>query len=138
MEVVVSEGEKCFRQLALVIAEPVWVVGADGRLAYGNPRWHTLTAIAAGTDFPGAYLGFIHPEDRQRWLGTWEHALRTRSSYAIERRARFAPDAPYTRQVEHAQPVRDASGAVVEWMLTATTLEDDDCQHLIEGLRHSL
>jgi signal transduction histidine kinase len=131
------EGEKCFHQLARVVAEPVWVVSADGHLVYGNARWHALTAIAEGQSFPPAYFALVHPDDQRQWALTWQKALCTRSSYAIERRVRCAPNGSYLRQVEHAQPVADARGDIVEWVLTATT-STEDSEHLIEGLRHSL
>jgi signal transduction histidine kinase len=135
--IVVYEGEKCFQRLARVIAEPVWVVSADGHLVYGNPRWHALTTIAEGQSFPPAYVALIHPDDRQRWVHTWQHALSTRTPYAVERRVRCAASGAYLCQVERGQPVADASGDVVEWMLTATSSQEES-EHLIEGLQHSL
>lgn len=131
------EGEQCFQRLARVVAEPVWIVSANGHLVYGNPRWHALTAIAEGQVFPTAYVTLVHPDDRQHWALTWQHALRTRSPYTIERRVRCVPNGEYLCQTERAQPVTDASGDIVEWMLTATTTQEES-EHLIAGLRHSL
>jgi signal transduction histidine kinase len=134
---VMYEGEKCFHCLARVVVEPVWIVSADGHLVYGNPRWHALTAIGEGQSFPPAYLAILHPDDRDHWVLTWQHALRTHNAYAIERRVRCAPNGPYLSQIERGQPVPDANGDVIEWVLTATPTQEES-QHLIEGLRHSL
>jgi signal transduction histidine kinase len=131
------DGEKCFQRLARVVAEPVWVVSADGHLVYGNPRWHALTAITEGQSFPPAFLTLVHPDDRQQWVLTWQNAVRTHSPYAIERRVRSAQNGAYLCQMERAQPVADSQGHVVEWVLTATTSSDEN-EHLIAGLRHSL
>jgi len=131
------ESEQCFQRLARVVAEPVWVVSANGHLVYGNPRWHALTAIAEGQSFPTAYVVLMHPDDRQHWALTWQHAVRTRTPYAIERRVRCAPNGAYLCQIERAQPVTDASGNVVEWVVTATTTQEES-EHLIAALRHSL
>lgn len=131
------EGEQCFQKLARIVAEPVWVVNANGHLVYGNPRWHALTAIAEGRSFPSAYVQLVHPDDRQHWAITWQQALRTRTPYAIERRVRYLPNDVYQCQIERAQPVTDASGAIVEWVLTATTTQEES-EQLIANLRHSL
>jgi len=131
------ESEQCFQRLARVVAEPVWVVSANGHLVYGNPRWHALTAIAEGQSFPTAYVVLMHPDDRQHWALTWQHAVRTRTPYAIERRVRCAPNGAYLCQIERAQPVTDARGDVVEWVVTATTTQEES-EHLIAALRHSL
>jgi signal transduction histidine kinase len=131
------EGEKCFHRLARVVAEPVWVVNADGRLVYGNPRWHALTTIGEGQSFPPPYLALLHPDDRQHWVDTWQHALQTRSPYVVERRLRSSQDGVYVSQIERAQPVPDENGDVVEWVLTATTPQEES-QRFIESLRRSL
>jgi signal transduction histidine kinase len=131
----VYEGEKCFEELTDVMTEPVWVVRPDGKLMYGNRRWHSLTGISEGEDFPGGFIMLLHPEDRQRWIGAWQQALRTRHSYGIERRVRCALDPEYVRQFERAQPVRNSGGDVVAWVLIATTYDEN--QQLIEGLRRA-
>ena len=130
------EAEKCFQRLARVVADPVWVVSADGHLEYGNPGWHSLTAITEGQSFPPAYVALVHPDDRQHWALTWQHALRTHTPYAIERRVRCAPNGAYLSQIERGHPVCDASGDVVEWVLTATQSQGES-GHPIEGARRS-
>ncbi len=130
------EAEKCFQELADALVEPVCVVRPDGRLLYGNRRWHSLTTIAEGDDYPGGLLALIHPEDRQRWSDARQHAIRSRNAYEVERRVRLAPDKDYVSQFEHGYPVRDALGNIVEWILIVTM--GDEKQHLIEALRRAL
>ena len=132
----VPEGAQCFHDLADVVTELVWVVGPDGKLLYGNNRWHSLTRLLEGEPFPGSFINLIHPDDRPQWMGAWQEALRSHCPYEIERRVRFAPDPQYVKQLERAQPVWSSNGDIVEWVLVATTC--DDHQHLIEGLRRSL
>jgi len=131
----IFEGEKCFEELADVMTEPIWVVHPDGKLLYGNRRWHSLTGISEGEDFADGFITLVHPEDQQRWIGAWQQALRTRNSYGIERRVRCALDPKYVRQLERAQPVRNSDGDVVAWVLIATTYDEN--LQLIEGLRRA-
>ena len=132
----VYEGESCFLELADALREPVCVVRPDGRLLYGNRTWHSFTTIAAGNDFPSAYLGMVHPEDRQRWIDAWQRAIRSQHSYEIEHRVRAAADKDYVSQLEQGYPVRAPNGDVVEWILIATTC--DESRRVIDTLRRSL
>ena len=132
----VPEGAQCFHDVADAVTEPVWVVRPDGKLVYGNDRWHALTRIAEGEDFPGRFVNLIHPDDRPGWTEAWQRGVHSRSAYEIERRVRFAPDQHFVRQLERAQPVWSANGEVVEWVLVATMR--DDHQQLLDQLRRSL
>lgn len=131
------EGEKCFRELARALPEPVWVVRSDGRLAYGNPCWHAQTALPEGNDFLTGHFALVHPEDRKRCIEVWESAQRTGSAYEVERRLYSARTDTYLRQVEHAYPVHDANRNVVEWVFIAIASADESRQ-IIEQLRRSL
>jgi signal transduction histidine kinase len=126
----------CFEELAEALGEPVCVVHPNGTLLYGNRKWHALTAIVEGADFPGSLWGLIHPEDRERWLRSWQGALSSHQPYDIERRIRGATDSDYECQLEHGHPVRDPNGTVVEWVLYAGRSSEN--QRLIEGLRRCL
>jgi signal transduction histidine kinase len=132
----VYESEKCFQELADALVDSVCVVRCDGKLLYGNRKWHSLTTMCEGDDFRGGLLAMIHPEDRQRWSDAWQHALRSRTSYEIERRVRWGSDQEYVSQFEHGHPVRGSNGDVTEWILIAGMC--DEKQRLIESLRRSL
>ena len=127
---------RCFEELAEALSEPVCVVHPNGTLLYGNRTWHALTAIVEGANFPGSLFGLIHPEDRERWLQSWQRAVSSHQPYDIERRIRRASASDYECQLEHGQPVRDLNGTVVEWVLYADRCAQN--QRLIEGLRRSL
>lgn len=83
--------ETHFDWLADFIAQLVWVVEAAGRLTYGN-------------------LG------RQ----TWEQAVTSGESYAVERRVRFTPDSEYVRQLEWGKRIQENSGRSGKWVIIAT------------------
>jgi signal transduction histidine kinase len=132
----VYEAEKCFQELADALLEPVCVMRPDGRLLYGNRRWHSLTTIAEGDDLPAGLHALIHPDDRQRWIEVRQHAMHSRHPYEVERRVQFPPGKDYVSQFEHGYPVRDASGKIIEWVLIVTA--SDEQQRMIETLRRSL
>ena len=128
--------ETHFAWLADSIAQLVCVVDAAGRLSYGNLAWHAFTGIPAGARFLESYLPAIHPEDRSLWRQTWEQAVTSGESYAVERRVRFTPDSEYARQLEWGRWIQESSGRSGEWIIIATDADEDE--RLIGELRRSI
>jgi signal transduction histidine kinase len=128
--------ETRFHCLADSLAQLVWIVDPTGRLSFGNAAWRARTTISAGNTFADRYLLTLHPQDRPLWKQTWEQALASGESYAVERRIRFAADSNYVQQVEWGRPIRDDFGRTGEWLVIAT--EADENERLIAQLQRSL
>jgi signal transduction histidine kinase len=128
--------ETRFHCLADSLAQLVWTVDPTGRLSFGNAAWRARTTISAGNTFADRYLLTLHPQDRPLWKQTWEQALASGESYAVERRIRFAADSNYVQQVEWGRPIRDDFGRTGEWLVIAT--EADENERLIAQLQRSL
>jgi signal transduction histidine kinase len=128
--------ETRFHCLADSLAQLVWTVDPTGRLSFGNAAWRARTTISAGNTFAARYLQTLHPQDRPLWKQTWEQALASGESYAVERRIRFAADSNYVQQVEWGRPIRDDFGRTGEWLIIAT--DADENERLIAQLQRSL
>jgi signal transduction histidine kinase len=128
--------ETCFHWLADSLAQLVWIVDATGRLSYGNAAWRMRTTIGAGSSFSDRYLPMLYPQDRPLWRQTWEQALATGESYAVERRIRFGAESDYVQQVEWGRPIRDDFGRTGDWLVIAT--DADENGRLIAQLQRSL
>jgi PAS domain S-box-containing protein len=125
-----------FRSLANSLPQLVWVVDASGRVAYGNPSWHELTGIGAGSPFLASFLPALHPADRSLWEQTWAHAVASGEPYVLERRLRLTTQSSYVCQLERGDPIRDSDGRVREWVLVAA--DADENERLIAQLRRSI
>jgi signal transduction histidine kinase len=128
--------ETCFHWLADSLAQLVWTVDATGRLSYGNAAWRARTKIGAGSSFSDRYLPTLHPQDRPLWKQTWEQAVASGESYAVERRIRFAVESDYVQQVEWGRPIRDDFGRTGDWLVIAT--DADENERLVAQLQRSL
>jgi signal transduction histidine kinase len=128
--------ETCFHWLADSLAQLVWTVDTAGRLSYGNAAWRMRTTIGAGSSFADRYLPMLYPQDRALWRQTWEQALATGESYAVERRIRFGAESEYVQQVEWGRPIRDDFGRTGDWLVIAT--DADENGRLIAQLQRSL
>ncbi len=103
--------ERRFRQLADELPVGIFQAEADGRLAFSNPAWRTVTGLseeeARGSD-PGRP---IHPEDREWVLRKWEEAIQAGSVLVAEFRT-LPPDGKVTWVRAFASPIRDTEGIV--------------------------
>ena len=68
------------------------------------------------------WLDAVHPDDRAATLDAWKAAVAAEAEYHTEHRLRQA-DGSYRRMVARAVPVRDAGGAIVEWVGVHTDVE---------------
>jgi signal transduction histidine kinase len=125
--------EAHFRSLADSLAQLVWVVDGAGRLVYGNLAWQSFTQIHVGASFVESYMPALHPVDRTSWEQTWEQAVNSGEPYALERRARFLPQASYVCQLEWGKPLLENGSRTGEWVITA--MDADQNARLIAQLR---
>jgi PAS domain S-box-containing protein len=100
------------------------IYGFDSRR--GMPRWEER-------------LQRVHPEDRDKWQGTIEHALRERSDYNLEYRI-VLPDGTlkWVRTVGH--PVSSPAGELVQFVgssmdVTARKRSEDELKAAFEEIK---
>lgn len=113
-------GDGDWRQVAESIPHIVWVTDPAGRAIYFNRR---------GEDYAGAealavsWADLVHPEDVERAVAGWRHALRTRTAFEADHRLRRA-DGAYLWHNSRSQPVLAADGRLVRWVGTSTDVDD--------------
>ena len=114
----------CRRYEALADAEGsiIWVVDPDMRPTGRNEAWERYSGQSPESYAELGWLAAIHPEDRDRFIGESGRALATGEPLGLEFRIRRA-DGAYRRNRIRAVPIRD-NGRVVEWIGTATDVED--------------
>jgi PAS domain S-box-containing protein len=113
------------RYLTLTDSMPqmVWATDADGSHFYYNRRWYEYTGLSEEQSLGFGFANALHPDDRERTLAYWQRAWRDGESYEIEYRFRRY-DGAYRWFIGRANPVRDASGTIVEWVGTCTDIDD--------------
>src|SRR5258706_3047388 len=120
-------------QQALIDTIPalVWTALPDGSTDFHNRRWLEFTGHSAVGE--GWVSGF-HPEDRANILEKWRSAIATGEPLEVEARARTVTGA-YRALLVRAVPLRDGTGAIVEWDGVGTDVEDR--KRTTEALRAS-
>jgi diguanylate cyclase (GGDEF)-like protein/PAS domain S-box-containing protein len=116
------------------ISHLMWTCGPDGVATYVNERVAEFTGQASGSPSGWDFNVIAHPDDCDRAVREWVHAVRTQTQFALDVRIkRF--DGRFVWHAFRADPIRDAQGQVVAWLGTATDI--GAAKHLEEQLRAS-
>ena len=123
-EEALRKSEERFRILANTVPSIVWIAAPDGTITYANDQWFRYVSITPeenATQWPEFVL---HPDDYERCVREWTHALETvPDEYLIEVRNRRY-DGQYRWFQTRATPTRDASGKVMGWYGVTTDIHD--------------
>lgn len=111
----IRESEARFRSLIEATAAIVWTTGPDGAFRAPQPGWEAFTGQSFDRMAGQGWLDAIHPDDRDSTAAAWDRAARTATVYDTEHRLRHR-DGHYVDMQVRAAPVRDARGAIVEWV----------------------
>ncbi len=115
--------EARFRSLVEATAAIVWRRAPDATFDRDQKDWGAFTGQSE-EEFAGrGWLEAIHPDDREATLKAWNHAVATGTNYQVEHRLRRA-DGVYVPMVARATPLRDAAGAITEWVGIHTDVSD--------------
>jgi PAS domain S-box-containing protein len=115
--------EERFRTLAEGIPQLVWRSRSDGERTWGSPQWVAYSGLTLEQSVGFGWLDAVHVEDREAAIGAWAEAERS-GVYSAEYRVRQASDGVYRWFQSRAVPVRDPSDHIVEWLGTATDIDD--------------
>jgi diguanylate cyclase (GGDEF)-like protein/PAS domain S-box-containing protein len=112
-----------FRLIAESVPHIAWLAAPDGATVFINAQGVIYTGCAAELNYGWRWLSTLHPEDAGAVRRAWKDATRTMTPYRRDVRIR-AGDGAYRWHACRALPIRDAGGAVVTWIGTATDIED--------------
>lgn len=122
----IRASELRFRTLTETVPQIVWTADPKGEVTFFNRRWteYTGTELVSGRD-NGWGAELLHPDDADRLRAGWQLAvLHQADGYSEEFRLRRAEDSEYRWFLSTAVPLRDATGAIDEWVGTLTDIDD--------------
>ena len=125
------------RKLSLIInTMPVltWSARPDGSAEFVNQRWLDYTGFSADQAKGWGWTEALHPDDIDRMTGAWQSTVLTGEQLEVEGRLRRF-DGEYRWFLFRANPLRDASGAIVKWY--GANIDIEDRKHAEEAMRAS-
>ncbi|MBB6412826.1 PAS domain-containing sensor histidine kinase [Mesorhizobium sangaii] len=118
-------GAREFQLQRLIDALPtlVWSARPDGSTEFLSRRWHEYTALSQEQAAGWGWTAAIHPDDRDRLVEYWRSLLAAGAPGEIEARLRRF-DGQYRWFLFQGEPMRDASGTVIQWFGSNTDIDD--------------
>jgi PAS domain S-box-containing protein len=116
-------GARRFRVMAEAMPQMIWTARPDGDIDYCNRQWYAYTGVPEGQPHAWGWSKALHPDDRERTVALWQHAVATGGDYDIEYRFR-RHDGAYRWFIGRASPVCDREGRITQWVGTCTDIDD--------------
>lgn len=112
-----------FDNLLDLSPQVVFFARPDGYITHLNPYWYEYTGLPERKSLGDAWTNAIHPEDRDRVVGSWKESVREGKDFEVELRLRGKDDS-YCWFLARARPGRDASGNVNAWLGIGIDIEE--------------
>lgn len=130
----VQRGQARYLSMVAALGEIITLNDRHGEIIRGQ-NWTEVTGQSYEDAINNGWASLIHPEDIALVQERWTHGLRTQEPVTNNFRLLRA-DGQWRRMHSRTIPVRDASGAVVEWV--GVIKDETEMRHADELLRSVL
>lgn len=120
----IEANELRFRTLLEAISQMTWTNTPEGEFTFFNQRWYDYTGLNFDQSRHQGWEATVHPDDWELTRSTFQQALSTGTTFALENRYRRGNDSMYRWHLNRALPIHDESGNVVLWVGTATDIHE--------------
>ncbi len=138
VESALNESMRRFVFLADAMPQIVWTARPDGGLDYYNKAWHDYTGLTFEQTKDWGWGPVLHPDDLAQCIERWTKSVSSGNPYEVEYRFKRAADGAYRWHLGRAVAMRDADGAINQWVGTCTdiheqkTAKDELARHVAE------
>jgi PAS domain S-box-containing protein len=103
--------------------QKIFTATPAGQSDYLNPVWSSYSGLPHEDIRRGDWVRFIHPDDVDFSLATWQQAIACGTPLHLEHRFRRA-DGEYRWHLTRGRPLRDESGDIVMWIGSSTDIDE--------------
>ena len=122
-EAKLQASEERFRAMANAIPQMAWTARADGSIFWYNQRWYDYTGTTPEQVQGWGWESVPDPQLMPQILRQWAAAIAAGELFEMEFPMRAA-DGSFRQFLNRAVPIKDASGAVVQWAGTNTDVDE--------------
>jgi PAS domain S-box-containing protein len=133
-EKALRDNEAYLRQLIESLPTLVWTADASGFNDYFSPQVLAYTGLSQEQLQGDGWRQVLHPEDLDRTIAVWRHAVATGTGYEVNYRVR-RHDGVYHWFTARAAPIVDENGHIRRWF--GTTTDIDELKQLETALRNN-
>lgn len=139
-EAALRDSEHRLHVLMEGVPQLVWRAVGGGRWTWAGPQWAEATGRAVPDSLGHGWTASVHPDDRGQVDEAWARAPEV-GAYRVDHRLRDRRTGGWRWYQSAAAPVRDATGAIVEWLGTSTDVDtqrrlQESQAVLVEELQH--
>jgi PAS domain S-box-containing protein len=117
------ESEQDLRTITDTIRQPIVVLGPDGTTLYANRVALENSGLTTGQVNQGFLIRASHPDDFERVSNERKIGLSEAIPFDSEARL-LRKDGKYRWQLLQYNPLKDQSGEIIRWYVTATDIDD--------------
>jgi PAS domain S-box-containing protein len=144
-----EQARERFRFMAESMPQKVFTAKANGEVDYFNRQWTEFTGVSWDEFSNWGWTQFIHPDDLEANVRSWEHSIETGEPFHFQHRLRRA-DGAYRWHLSRANAMRDADGKISIWIGSDTDIHEqketeeelrranDDLQQFAYSASHDL
>jgi hypothetical protein len=118
------KSEERHRSLVSMITDVLWTADSTGRFVTEQPAWSAYTGQSWDDLRDLGWLDAVHREDRDAVRAAWRRVGTEGEAYESRFRLWHRASGRWRRCLARAVPLRDASGAVREWVGACTDVEE--------------
>ncbi len=119
----IEESEKRFRTLSETVPHMIWTATPEGKKNSFNKYFINYTGLSFEELIDDGWQKTIFPEDLERELREWHHALKTGEDFKIEKRVRHH-NGTYRWHISHGIAQKNNGGTIIGWIGSNTEIED--------------
>lgn len=127
----IQEREQELRVLVDTVPALIWLITPTGSPHYFNKRFVDWSGVSpsgketkTATAEPITHIDLIHPEDRQRVAGAFQHSFAAGEPLHVKARLR-RKDGEYRWVDSRVEPLRDQSGQIIRWYGVSFIIEEE-------------
>ena len=116
--------EERYRVLSDFNPQAIWAGDAAGNITYANQSFLAYIGQTPEDLNGEGWLKAFAPSDQERVVRVWTHSVTTGEDYDIEAMMCHAPTGEYRYWHLRAAAVRDAAGAILQWLGVGTDIHE--------------
>ena len=122
-EAAMQESEARFRTMANSMVQLAWIARADGFIFWYNQRWYEYTGTTPGQMEGWGWQRMHDPAVLPSVMEKWQAAIQSGEPFEMAFPLRGA-DGRFRNFLTRGQPLKDATGRVVQWCGTNTDVDE--------------
>jgi PAS domain S-box-containing protein len=119
------ESEEKFRMIANLVPLVLWTTDDQGQFNFLSVRWEELTGTKPASGLGLQWTSFIHPNDRENVIRSWQNSFSQKRAFEVKFRFRNSKGT-YISMYSNSHPTFSSSGAFEGYIGILQDISDEE------------